>query len=427
MWSVVAGPSPDLVPGGIVSGDRAAVIVTTNVGDAILLGGREIESEIVHAPGWEWIFQDVLFAGDWLVDAVSNDSTHESRIYRLSSGTEPILVDEWSSVVGHIPELAANGVMLWYTTRHEPGVACIVELNTTTGASTDIYCGDGGADIGWLTAHGDSLSFVEWHGSECGQLIRVLAGAPGTPESVSGPACVFHGVASDDLVAWVEPPKPDAAGYVDYFKVPVVGLVGEEPLDLGVGAAGSLEVCGDALYWEMEGEGQTPDEIRAWRPGEPINVVYRSPDTGEGRRYATTRPSCTDDGRVVIQRAGWQVDAPDELLILGQLDWVLELETAEPVGSADFDAYLAALSESAELQTWAAIEPETNLIEYAEAMCDELDRQADAERVNYIYDDDTEARWIESFSLDTDLQLWFWRQIATEHICPRYHPLTVGN
>jgi hypothetical protein len=86
---------------------------------------------------------------------------------------------------------------------------------------------------------------------------------------------------------------------------------------------------------------------------------------------------------------------------------------------------LAALHEWPELASWAADHSDDQLLDYADSICKELD-ETDHDRYSYIYADDTEARWMGTFALDKT-QLWFWRQVATEHICPSYYPLTLGN
>jgi hypothetical protein len=238
---------------------------------------------------------------------------------------------------------------------------------------------------------------------------------------ISGNSCVFHGAAGPTTAVWAEPPVSDENGFLNFFDVAFYGTAGEGVEELGRGVAGSAVICDDVAYWLTDGT--NGDEVRRWAPGGDIEVIYRSPDEGRGRRYSTSKPIC-GEGFIAIQRAGWTPGAPDEILTNRPLEWNPTLPLWTPP-TPDVSGYLAALMNHPDLTDWVA--EHSDATDLGALACSELDNVTEGDRVAYIYDDATEEAWMQRAGFSDPTQLWYWRQITTQYLCPRYYQLTVGD
>ncbi len=421
-WSIVAGPDASLLAAW-VSDSVFLAKMSTEVGEGYLvapLGGEGVVRSV--PPGW--IVQQAAAVGDRVFVVMDDEIEQESKLIEvLPDGGEKALY-EYSGSPMFASEIGVSGDSLYFTSLDDTDSICVRRLDLANASQAeDVVCGEPGQSMFWLSIDGPTVSVVTGSPDANGCAQVSVVGPAGNLDNVTGDACVFQGAAGDTTVVWTVPPVPDSQGGVDYFDVPVRGLVDGEPADLGRGAAGSVVVCDNVAYWLRPQTDGT--EIRAWQPGDEISVIYRSPDEGPGKRYATSKPRCAPGG-VYIQRAGGPNDTATEVLLAPPVDWTVQIP--EPtVGQPDPDTYLATVSAQSILSTWASTKTPQELVALAEQACADLDAYEPAEdRYQYMMDPATEAEWIQRAGFSDATQLWFWRQAATLTMCPRYYQFTVG-
>jgi hypothetical protein len=406
-----------------VSDDLFLAEVTVETGEGFMVASRGDESVVHDAPPG-WIIQQVAASGSE-VFVVMDDDRSRSRIIEMHpDGSEGVLFESIGTPM-FISELAMSHDKLYFTVLDNDGSICIQRRTLTDDQPPEtVVCGEPGEDLGWMAVDGSAVSFVQGPFADSGcEKLMVLTDSDTAPKVAAPDDCVFEGAAGERTVAWSRPPVPDSQGALDYFDVPVYGLQDGIVVGLGRGVAGSVTVCRDVAYWLTSSTGG--DEIRRWEPDGNVEVIYRSPDQGPGKRYATTKPYCTPDG-LLIQRAGWQAGAPDEILVTPPVEWTVQIPPPA-VGQPDPDAYLTALTLEPHLNAWAAGKTSTELIRLAQQACKELDAiDPPSMRYQYMMDPETRAVWTERAGFIDESQLWFWRQVATLHMCPRYYLLTVG-
>ena len=369
-------------------------------------------------PGPGWIVQEIVANEGEAVAVVSNDSTLQARIVALGDSTQS--PNELWSAKGFIPDLSVADGDFFQTVLDADGLFCVSKLANPE----HLFC-DPDNRIGRLGANESTLSWIAIRpDSECVALQRWSLNDSAEPEAVQTPAdhCVFAGAAKEDLAGWSLVPEPDASGYIDYSAVDLYGSTGAETISLGVGSAGSMTICNESLVWEHTRPDGT-NELRVWRgSGEP-ETIYISPDSGEGKRYSTSKPFCTNDQQVYFNRIGWQVGAPSEVLIAGPFDYEIG-PTIESDPVARDTPVAPNLTD--ELADWASSYTSLEIKEFAGIICDEIEQIDPDERVAYIWNDNTSTRWTQMMGL-SDNELYPFRQFAASTQCPEHLPLVTGN
>jgi hypothetical protein len=426
---VIAGPSEALRGAGIY--DDVTLFILDRKPGSVVVAGTADGVDVLYQPELDLYIHQAIRIGDAIVVVVTDDQISYSGIYLLDDEGSIATIVEWDSARPHYPEVAAGDAVLWFTNRTAQDTICLTAYDVARGTLSDEVCGQPGQTFGWPTASGPELSYVTWVDSECGQLFHLPARGD-EPIQVSGDDCVFHGTALSGLAAWVGHPEPDEAGHVNYFEVPASGTVLDSDQgdihELGTVVAGSLLVCDGSVVWLHQGSVDRPTELRTWGAEQTINTIYQSPDEGVGFQYATSKPMCSGSGNVYLMRAGWGQGAPDELLVRGDgASWVdvdALLNMSEP--TPDSGAFLEALKNSQELATWVASTADGAALSAATTVCEELDATPDSDRYDYMMAREVQSRWQTEFDMDRT-ELWFFRQIATQHMCEEYYPLTVGD
>lgn len=329
-WGTVAGPTGELLAVSDFRPDAFTAKLKAGADEAVAIfrdGQR-----LVHPTGPGFIVQDSFLVGDDVVFGVANEEKGEFDVYRWdgAAATPETLIestgkDWWWS------ETAVIGTSLYYTTHG----ACIEAMDLSRPNPrehvTQVACAAPGEELSGLFAADSVLSYLSAAPKDaCYVLYRVVS--PGsTPERVQGTGCIAQGVADAHLAVWNEAPVPDSNGYRYWFDVPLHGVVDGQEIDLGRGGAGAATICGGTLYWTKAGDATASAEIRRWRPGGSIEVIYRSPDEDIAavRAYSTSRPTCSG-GMVGVQRSGWWAYGGDEFLTTPSLGWTANLELAAP-------------------------------------------------------------------------------------------------
>ena len=418
-WAVLAGPSTSLIGGVGVGDDVVALVASASAGEAVVRATQT--GEDVFEPGPGWIVQSVFVVEDTIAFLVSSDDSAVSRVMTWDGDQPPETVYEATGSPYFIGELAAIDQGIAFSRMDERGRVCIQRNDLTLAKAPElIICGDPDTDLAWVSADLDTLSVVVFDGVDgCGTLMRWSAESDIVP--IRGANCVFHGVAGDATAVWSAPPIPDAEGSFNYFDVPMYGAGLAQSVYLGQGVAGSAVVCEDVAYWLSASP--EADEIRSWAPGTNVTVIYRSPDEGRGKAYSTSKPIC-GDGFIGLQRASWEAGAPDEVLVNIDPEWTVAFDVVESSGP-DASGYVGSLQADPLLADWAA--SRTDLEQLAVLACEEIEGEAEEDRVAYIYSDETQQLWSERAGFTDLAQLFAWRQAATLHMCSDYYLLTIGD
>ncbi|WP_163567297.1 hypothetical protein [Fodinicola feengrottensis] len=213
--------------------------------------------------------------------------------YQLSTGTATSVADQ-PPVSTVDPEVVAGDGRYAYVT-DQGGRGCVAVADVRQVAASVRYC----APVGWLPGFlrtGDSsVTFAE--NSEnasqsrqpagCRRLVRLPSGGAATDVPALAACRQYAGAGVGNWSAWSDASDADA----DVEHAPVLAAVGRaSPFRVDVGVVGSLRTCGDWVYYDHRADPSTV-EIRRWRPGHPIEVIYRSP--GE-ELSATTSVACAD-------------------------------------------------------------------------------------------------------------------------------------
>jgi hypothetical protein len=314
-WSVVAGPSTEISPDADFDGNVLTWMKTA--------GWPESQTQMVKVngklrelhksePGWMITHADVDNGRVVLVEYEPDRGDYHIWVYDLSKGGRT-LVEEWGGAPERhvIPQVGLDGDWLTWNTSIDEDEICAYVQNLKSGDRINPVCSPKPeVHIGWVYLRWPVLTYTESTdtGSEC-RTIYTISLPDGEPQRRGLEDCFgYQGAGDKTITVWTE-----AAPSANLWGVPVYGESDGEILELGQGAAGSVAVCGERAFW-LRSLGGHPGEILSWTPGNPVEVIYRSPDEGNDKRYATTKPVC-DGSWALIERAGWQAGAPDEILI----------------------------------------------------------------------------------------------------------------
>ncbi|AEI11110.1 hypothetical protein Celgi_0590 [Cellulomonas gilvus ATCC 13127] len=243
------------------------------------------------------------------VFGVGNDDTSDYRVVHWDpvSGKSRVLLESpgiWS-------ETAVVDDTLYLNRPHDDGLVCLDQTSVARpGEPTTVECAAEGGRINYVkVADDDTLTYMVYpDDGECGAVHGIT---PQQSAALRGVDCISRAVADRNLVAWTGAPETSADG-VNYFKSPLRALDEGRIYDLGETSVGGAAICHGAGYWTTDGAGG-PEEVRRWKPGSDIEVIYRSPDKNSLDSYTTSMPFC-GGSTVLIQRIGWTGRSKQELL-----------------------------------------------------------------------------------------------------------------
>ena len=437
-WGIIAGPSEDIRPGFDFDGDSLVFQQRTDLGEETLMVARNGIAREVHRTPRGWSINDALLDSGRLalVEFAEADGSYRVWVYDLDDTVDPLLIEEGGATSGpfYVPLISHNaGYLAWTAIRD--GQSCVVVRDLGEGTQLDVACVSYPARLlDWPTLRWPYLSYTLIDQSIepiCREL--VVADLPtGTPVSYGSTGCRVHsGAADSEVVAWTEEPEPDLfegeAAY-NFFSVAVNGLEPDGAVaSLGTGVAGSLTVCEGRAYWLFNPSDADEGEIRAWTPGRPVEVIYRSPDQGDYRRYATSKPHCIG-GIVTVERSSWEAGAPDEILATGmpvdELPRAVEPDRPES-SELDPTEYVTALRARETPGSWTRSLSDAELIGLAEGFCDDLALLAPAERFGAI--DNARGRYMSETGMKEFSEYMEWLQTAFPVFCPENYQYVGGN
>ncbi|WP_163510903.1 hypothetical protein [Fodinicola acaciae] len=245
-----------------------------------------------------WHVEDVFLTAGFAI-AVDSDTEppyapkpwYVVTRYQLSDGkATPLALRPPVSTVD--PEVTAgDGHYAYVTDRNGRGCVAVGEVSQVTAAVA--YCSPAGWLPGFLGTDPTSVTFVEnserpsttGQPAGCRRLVRLAF--TGAVTRFSGSPCrQYAGASAGSWSAWSDASDTDS----DVEHSPVVAAVAGTRQRVDDGMTGSLRTCDGWLYYNHR-ETPTSVEIRRWRPGSAVEVVYRSP--GE-ELSATTTVSCAD-------------------------------------------------------------------------------------------------------------------------------------
>lgn len=386
----------------------------------------------LHRTPPSWIINDAWVDDGRVALLEYEDRTGEYRLWvfdlRSGSGTVIEKRTEPAGPPAVVPLMHLNGSWLvWFTDAPEGDRLCVRVRNLDTGEVLDAHCADdpsiafGPPRIDWpivaFTETADGSS-----NESCGSL-DVVHLPDGKLTRYEARHCgVFDGAASGKTIAWTDQPAPfrNEAGEsgVDYWDVPVFGVEDGDVVGLGHGVAGSVMACDGIAYW-LYGGGKDSSEIRAWQPGGPVRTIYRTPDEGFGRRYALTRPGCHGDV-VTAEQAGWQADAPEEFLVMGDTPSGWTVFTSVPPTTAfeaTPDTYIQEVRVAQTAESWSADLSDQDLVDLAKGVCANLERQPSPGDMQQVFFS-TEGPRVMTQTGMTEPEFNSWARIAFRSYCP---------
>ncbi|MEA3309746.1 MAG: hypothetical protein U9Q70_09585 [Chloroflexota bacterium] len=329
-WTIVAGPSEEIQAGFDYDGE---ILIwrkwTTPAGRSqtqVVQSGGTVTDLHQGPPGWE-VTGQVLDGGRVvIVEYEESQGDYNLWVYELESGARTLL-EQWGGEPKRhqIPMISLDGDRLAWLTTLDDGQSCIFIRNLATGTQFEAVCRPVDSNsvviapyLRWPVLTYQLIELAVDSDSDC-RNIYTLRLPDGRPQPHVVTECEgFSGAADETVLVWTEMRSETAFPW----KVPLYGVGRDgQVVKLGVAGAGSVAICEGRAYWKKECS-NCPDEIRSWVPGEPVKVLYRSPDVqGEsyatGISYATTLPRCHGSW-VSLERTGGRHDtpgSPDTILI----------------------------------------------------------------------------------------------------------------
>jgi hypothetical protein len=192
------------------------------------------------------------------------------------------------------PEVVAGDGKYAYVT-DQAGRGCVAIADVRQNTAAIKYCAPAGWLPGFLRTSDQSLTFAEnsekpkesQQPAGCRRLVRLSTAGQSSNVPASIACRQYAGAGEGDWSAWTDAADSDP----DVEHAAVRAVVGAaKPVQVDVGVTGSLRTCGGWVYYNHRADPSTV-EIRRWRPGKDVQVIYRSP--GE-QQSATTSVSCAD-------------------------------------------------------------------------------------------------------------------------------------
>jgi hypothetical protein len=267
-----------------------------------------------HTPGEGWYVDDVLLSPPWAIVKEDNSDT-EGVTVRLSQGYRYSLLDGsradlqaqtgmpapgpadwWFADEGRLAYLA------WNKTRHD--CLAVADIDTLTGAS--VYCAATGSYLGFPRMDGRDLTISELDPkAHCRKILWIRAGEPPREAPAQQDCAPFDGAFTGASYAWTEQPPGASAQVAAFYLRDHSGVRPTGAVD-----AGSLRPCRGWIYWQESGTWAT--EIKRWKAGHDIEVIYRSPQLD---LKLTTMITCQPDTIAVQRFYSGTGEKYDQLLI----------------------------------------------------------------------------------------------------------------
>ncbi len=311
-WNVIAGPAEDLAPPSDFDGELLVWEEEWRRPEVLWAQLAERRWELHTAPlGWGINEARISQGQVFLVEFNFQDGDYHLWEYTIASGTRALL-EAWPGVPQRhqVPWLAPDAQHLAWSTTLADGRSCIRVREHATGRQYEARCAPDDSVVldrpylRWPVLTYQQL--ISEGDANCGTTYTLVL-PHGEPQAHEVTVCEgFQGAGDAQVVAWTEMPSRTAYPW----RVPIYGRGPTgEIVNLGVASAGSVAVCDGYAYWEKECS-NCPDEIRTWRPGGPVEVIYRSPDKEGVHVYITTLPYCHGNS-VVIQRTNVLYASPE--------------------------------------------------------------------------------------------------------------------
>lgn len=275
--SVVAAYDGRYLAAAITRDGRRASITDTRT------GRRVISHKVTGASNW--IVRDMYLADPWvlIVEAPMDGGgipATKAVVYDLRSGRQRTPPTSLPTAAQPEPYDADESRFVYSTRSGKRSCLAVVPFQTMRARL--VGCVGRGQLIGRPSIASDELAAMvrTTRGKPCAYPILIDLGAVGSrPERTpQRKRCSNFGAAvADSAVATLE----IAIGASDLTQAKVWGLSrGTALTPLGPGVAASAVGCGGWLYWSRDDDRAQVAEIRRWRPGQGVQVVYRSPDPG---------------------------------------------------------------------------------------------------------------------------------------------------
>ncbi len=297
-WVRVAGPSKYIM--GSESDGEFAVWEELWSQPAVLMIQEGDDGRELHQAPAGWHINDARITEEWvvLVEFDEADGDYNLWAYELAGGGRTLL-ESWAGepYQHQVPLIAPDGQRLAWSTTLENGRSCLRIGDLAEDTQFDAICSHDDSEVlDWPYLRWPILTYqkqVVDPDAGC-RTIYTLELPDGEPRSHANRACEgFRGAADEALVVWTEMSAETSTPW----RVPIYGQEPEgEMVNLGLASAGAVAVCEGRAYWLTKCS-NCPDEFKSWMPGEPVEVIYRSPDEEGVRTYIHTRPHC--HGRLV--------------------------------------------------------------------------------------------------------------------------------
>jgi hypothetical protein len=198
------------------------------------------------------------------------------------------------------PTWSVSGGLLSYPIQRR-NRNCVAVIRVATLRTALVDCAPREQYAGWPQVSEETLIYSQYSEAPvpgCRRLVAVpLSGGPAEPLPATVECAPFSGVRGPGFTVWGEsPPDTELRDVAEMY-----GLEdGGEVVHLGQGTTNSQIVCAGWAYWVADSDLRKGDftEIRRWRPGSHVEIVYLSPPGYP----STATPSCYDS-LMTIQRS----------------------------------------------------------------------------------------------------------------------------
>lgn len=326
-WTVIAGPSPRIET-SFTNGD---IVVWSEVSssneplyETLWLGWEH--PKFIHKTQVETLINNLVIGPDQKVYFTEHPSWIDRtgyRVYRYdpqTDDTQLIMASPYRGASEHDPHIAFRATLggeywIWPILNAEKGEECIQLYHFATGESRLVECMDAEnfgfyeATLVWPWLY---YTYQDDSGGDICHLARKVNLETGERQEWGGETCaIWEVVGNGAWEVWFEVPlRKDPNEAINYNKAEILGRDATGNVwDLGHGAAGSLVLCRDGAYWTYE-SGNAPGEIREWKGGDTVEVVYRSPN----RDYGISSPRCWGNVLHIQRFNSGKVESPDEVL-----------------------------------------------------------------------------------------------------------------
>jgi hypothetical protein len=271
-WNVLSAEDPASL----------AIVIQTN--GAL----REIHRSARGFSSGSWIVLQAAVDGDhavWLeVQAGDDPRIYRLWAYEIARGAPRLIAESQPFPEPHVPALALDGDRAVVRAVAPDGATCFWANDLPSGAAREPVCSPGPDLLYWDPyLRGSLLTYtVQAAGLQGCRYIQQTDLDTGEIQSYQALSCRLGLVAAADeaLLFWPETVPAEAGGEVTRVRLRALDAAGQT-YDLGTQSPlGRWEVCAGRAYWlatAVVDAGAVTDQIRAWAPGGPVEVLHRAP------------------------------------------------------------------------------------------------------------------------------------------------------